>query len=76
MNLSKAWNTKLEVASFLLSKILSKKCVPPLMVRTIWVVVSQRIFVWIRVGYVGSLCFCFLHPYRITLLSGVPFARV
>ena len=26
MNLSKAWNTKLEVASFLLSKILSKKC--------------------------------------------------
>ena len=28
MNLSKAWNTKLEVASFfLLSKILYKKCV-------------------------------------------------
>ena len=27
MNLSKAWNTKLEAANFLLSKILYKKCV-------------------------------------------------
>ena len=27
MNLSKAWNTKLEVASFLLSKIVYKQCV-------------------------------------------------
>ena len=26
MNLSKAWNTKLEAASFLLSKILYKQC--------------------------------------------------
>ena len=34
MNLSKAWNTKLEVASFLLSKILYKKCA---LVEVIWV---------------------------------------
>ena len=53
MNLLKAWNAKLEAASFLLSKILYMKCVGEHASLTLFL--NRVIFQYVNT-YVGELC--------------------